>query len=110
MVQIAASGVDQVSSTQCELIVIALCDDGTLWESNNRHFGKWFPVAPPSEVVHADDLTNELAECVEALLSAFKDLCAGLRKSEIGINPNQLIERAEAAIECWRNDTGDHDA
>ena len=54
-----------------------------------------------------DDLANELAECVEALLSAFNDLCDGLRKSEIGINPNQLIERAEAAIEAWRNDTGD---
>jgi len=35
IVQIAACGVDNVSSTQCAYITTALCDDGTLWEQRN---------------------------------------------------------------------------
>ena len=35
IVQIAACGVDNVSSTQCAYMVLALCDDGTLWEQRN---------------------------------------------------------------------------
>ena len=36
IIQITSTGVDETSSTQCEAIFMALCDDGTLWAMNNR--------------------------------------------------------------------------
>ena len=75
-----------------------------------EHPGEVYPVQVRRYSQVADALKDELAECTEALTNAFRAMCSGLRKSELGINPQQLIERAEAAIECWRNDTGDHDA
>jgi hypothetical protein len=49
------------------------------------------------------DVMDQLAECCEALVSAFRDSVAGLRPSELGINPQALIDRAEEAIENWRS-------
>jgi len=31
-IQISAAGVENTSSTQCNLVLFALCDDGTIWE------------------------------------------------------------------------------
>ena len=34
IIQIAVSGVENTASTQCNYIVVALCDDGTVWETS----------------------------------------------------------------------------
>jgi len=36
IIQVSCSGVDNVSSTQCTFIVIALCDDNTVWQLDNN--------------------------------------------------------------------------
>lgn len=36
IIQISCSGVDNVSSTQCSFIIIALCNDGTVWQRDNN--------------------------------------------------------------------------
>jgi len=42
IIQISCSGVDNVSSTQCSFIVVALCDDGSVWQlDNNTDNMKW---------------------------------------------------------------------
>ena len=43
IIQVSCSGVDNVSSTQCSFIVIALCNDGTVWQmDNNTNSPFWF--------------------------------------------------------------------
>lgn len=47
IVQITSAQVQEGAVTQCEMYVIALCDDGTLWRINNRDIdtnGFWFRV------------------------------------------------------------------
>lgn len=41
IIQIQSTGVVENSQTQCEMIVIALCDDGTLWKTTNRNMEDW---------------------------------------------------------------------
>jgi hypothetical protein len=36
IVQVTAAGVEEKQSTQCECFLFALCDDGTLWMTDNR--------------------------------------------------------------------------
>ena len=44
IIQICCSGVENTSSTQCSFIVVALCDDGTVWQNEDntadRHWCK----------------------------------------------------------------------
>ena len=35
IIQIAIAGHENVSTTQCNFTIIALADDGTLWETDN---------------------------------------------------------------------------
>lgn len=54
VVQIAVCGVAATVGTQCEAILIALCDDGTMWQTDNRALNdyarldssRWLPVHP----------------------------------------------------------------
>lgn len=39
IIQIAAAQTVENQLTQCEYAIFALCDDGTLWETNNRRGG-----------------------------------------------------------------------
>ena len=34
IIQIAVSGVKNTQETQCNYIVVALCDDGTVWDTS----------------------------------------------------------------------------
>lgn len=45
IVQIVACGIQENASTQCEMILHALCDDGTVWRTDNRN-NEWWTVAP----------------------------------------------------------------
>ncbi len=47
VVSVAVAGVEQNVFTQCEVLIVALCDDGTLWCADNRGW-KWeqMPVIP----------------------------------------------------------------
>ena len=53
IIQISCSGVDNVSSTQCSFIIIALCDDNTIWELDNNtspRMPKWIKLPDIPEV------------------------------------------------------------
>lgn len=39
VVQITATGVVENAMTQCEFVIHALCDDGTMWWRDNRGSG-----------------------------------------------------------------------
>ena len=51
IVQISTTRVDEKLTTQCDYIIVALCDDGTIWEIGNRDFSKWtrIPNIPQDE-------------------------------------------------------------
>lgn len=52
IISIATAGVENVSSTQCNHITTALCDDGTVWElRDNTERPAWtqLPEIPQSE-------------------------------------------------------------
>lgn len=48
IIQVAIAGVANVIGTQCDVITIALCDDGTLWEITNSPTIRWrsYPAIP----------------------------------------------------------------
>jgi len=52
IIQISACGVQENGATQCEMMLHALCDDGTVWVGNNRSH-VWRPIAeiPQGEFV-----------------------------------------------------------
>lgn len=45
VIQVSVVGVANTSSTQCSYVRTALCDDGTMWESDDTHT-EWFPLKP----------------------------------------------------------------
>lgn len=45
IIKITSCGVAENSCTQCEMMLHALCDDGTVWEIDNRGAG-WRPMPP----------------------------------------------------------------
>lgn len=49
--QISVSGVDNNFSTQCNYVVVSLCDDGTVWQLDDGH-PKWviLPNIPQDEL------------------------------------------------------------
>jgi hypothetical protein len=50
IIQITIAGTVENRSTQCEAIILALCEDGTLWETTNRERGsKWYQWPTPHE-------------------------------------------------------------
>ena len=54
ILQIAAMGVENNHGTQCNAIVLALCDDGTLWEiRDNTSQPAWcqYPQIPQDETL-----------------------------------------------------------
>jgi len=46
VVQISVSGVANTSNTQSDYIVVALCDDGTVWEMLGTHPWQQLPAIP----------------------------------------------------------------
>ena len=57
IVQVAIAGVAETWMTQCEAIVLALADDGSLWSTTNRDV-PWsaFPPLPDREVPADDEI------------------------------------------------------
>lgn len=45
VIVLSVVGVANNATTQCNYIRIALCDDGTMWESDDRH-SDWAPIKP----------------------------------------------------------------
>jgi len=39
IIQIAVSGLERTQFTQCSIVTVALCDDGTVWHLYNEHEG-----------------------------------------------------------------------
>lgn len=47
IIQIASVGVENNPNTQCNVILHALCDDGTVWElRDNTRTPEWFQLPP----------------------------------------------------------------
>lgn len=44
VIQIAVTGVQENASTQCEMMLHALCDDGSIWWRDNRGSG-WVQIS-----------------------------------------------------------------
>lgn len=76
IVQISTAGVDNTASTQCNWIITALCDDGSVWVCTNNHGWQQWDDIPQTTIDEGDQpeapaLTDEYAaKCVAA--------CAGL--------------------------------
>jgi hypothetical protein len=50
IIQISLSGVNNTSSTQCDFVAMALCDDGSTWLFRNND-KDWFPLPDiPKEI------------------------------------------------------------
>jgi len=83
IVQIAACGVDNVSSTQCVYMVLALCDDGTLWEQRNTS-SAWQCLSPiPDAPILAEAPSasaNKLQAEIAALIPAV-EACSGYARN-----------------------------
>jgi hypothetical protein len=45
IVQVSMCPVPNTNSTQCNALIVVLCDDGTLWQSDDRH-PEWMPLNP----------------------------------------------------------------
>ena len=41
IVQVAIAGVTENAATQCEALIVARCDDGTVWLRGNRGTTRW---------------------------------------------------------------------
>ena len=54
VIQITSCGVQENGSTQCEMFIHALCDDGTVWRTDNRS-EEWTKL--PS--IPADELSDD---------------------------------------------------
>jgi len=39
IIQIAVSGLERTQFTQCSIVTVALCDDGTVWHLYDGHEG-----------------------------------------------------------------------
>ncbi len=59
IIQIAMAGHANTSGTQCDWTLIALCDDGRLWEM--RSTGGWCEI--PLPVVQAKGVSDEVSDC-----------------------------------------------
>lgn len=57
IIQIAACGVDNVQSTQCNSFLYALCDDNSVWCIPNND-AKWFPVPPVPDAPDTNEKTD----------------------------------------------------
>ena len=49
--QIAVCGVERTEFTQCSIVTVALCDDGTVWHLYNEHEGWYQQPNVPQEIV-----------------------------------------------------------
>lgn len=50
VIQITSCGVEENASTQCEMFLHALCNDGSVWEIDNRGAGwRRMPPIPQGE-------------------------------------------------------------
>lgn len=45
VISVSVTGVGNNSATQCNYVRLALCDDGSMWESDDTH-PEWQPVRP----------------------------------------------------------------
>jgi hypothetical protein len=79
IVQIAACGVDNVSSTQCAYITTALCDDGTLWEQRNTS-SDWRCFSPIPDAPILAEAPSASANTESDAISALREEVAELRK------------------------------
>jgi hypothetical protein len=61
IVQIAACGVDNVQSTQCNSFLYALCDDNSVWYIPNND-AKWFPVPPVPDAPDTMEQNGHIAQ------------------------------------------------
>jgi len=52
IIQVGICGVERLQATQCSLVTVALCDDGTVWHLYNEHNG-WYqqPNVPQEDIV-----------------------------------------------------------
>lgn len=55
IIQISTSGVENTMSTQCNYVVHALCDDGTLWIRTNNHGWELQPDVPQHDHIGEDN-------------------------------------------------------
>ncbi len=67
IIQIAVAGIIENAQTQSEAIILALCDDGTLWATTNRGHG-WQQWDQPKdgEELGQEERIRKLEEFVKA--------------------------------------------
>lgn len=58
IVQIAVAGVNNAERMQCDLMLYALCDDGTLWEFHDAVDCLWLRIPPPPNVTEQQEKTT----------------------------------------------------
>ena len=95
IVQIAACGVDNVSSTQCAYITTALCDDGTLWEQRNTS-SDWRCFSP---IPDAPILAEAPSASANSASDAMQRLC---NLVSAGVNNEAFCSAAHRVINDYR--------
>lgn len=54
-IQIAATGVEENQSTQCECFLFGLTSEGEVYFTDNRdRFNKWNRISPPTSIEHPE--------------------------------------------------------
>jgi len=98
IVQIAACGVDNVSSTQCAYITTALCDDGTLWEQRNTS-SDWRCFSPIPDAPILAEAPSASANTGSPKLPGWEDVSNEIRRHRTYTHPGaELVDLGIAKI------------
>lgn len=99
IIQIATAGHENVSATQCNLTLFALCDDGTLWETNDQKT-TWREVSPVPQSEATSFLTTD--GMTVPTLSQISSACGSFRHDYGLLDEQEQSEIRFEAVEWLR--------